>query len=51
MLSTKEKRQVRNKRRNSSHVSKKVVPVPVAQNRVDGIPRGLNVTVGAENFE
>jgi hypothetical protein len=28
-----------------------VVPVPGAQKRVDGIPRGLNVIVGAENFD
>jgi hypothetical protein len=45
MLSTKEKRQVRSKRRNSSHVSKKVVIVPGTQNTVNGIPRGLNIII------
>jgi hypothetical protein len=45
MLLAKEKRQVRSKRRNSSHVSKKIVTVPGAQNNMYDIARGLNMIV------
>jgi hypothetical protein len=39
----KEKRQVGSKRLDSTHVRKRVVAVPGAQNIVYGIPRELNV--------
>jgi hypothetical protein len=48
ILSTKEKRQVRSKRHNSSHVSKKVVTVPDTQNTMYGIPRGLNMIINVK---